>query len=107
MTAALRTLLGRISGVVGELVDGTSDVFLFGSMAGSAIVSPVLIDAPNVWHLSVITFFHLSLRYLTLPGIYSYSWSHLAASPSGTAKISRSTFASPSTCAYPFLTDIV
>jgi hypothetical protein len=53
MLATPWNLLFRMDGTGDEAVEGITEVVFVGLMLGSAIVSPALIDAQGVWHLSV------------------------------------------------------
>jgi hypothetical protein len=51
--ASFWSLFVASSRVDGEATEGIHDIVLLGTMVGSAVVSPVLVDAPTMWHLSV------------------------------------------------------
>lgn len=52
MLAAIWNLF-RMDGPGDEAIEGIAEVVFVGLMLGSAIVSPALLDAHGVWHLSV------------------------------------------------------
>jgi hypothetical protein len=58
--ASFRSLFVTRNRVDSEATEGIRDVVLLGTMVGSAVVSPVLVDAPTVWHLSVSLPFFLN-----------------------------------------------
>lgn len=59
--AAFQRLFDNRDETDGEADEGIKDVAFLGTMVGSAVVSPVLVDAPTVWHLSVLSSLYLTL----------------------------------------------
>lgn len=70
-----------------KAIEGMKDVVLCGLMVGSAIVSPILVDAQRVWHLLVTASLQSSFSKLTRLAICSYLLFRLEALPSGIARI--------------------
>jgi hypothetical protein len=54
--APFHRLFGSRDETDGEADKGIKTVAFLGTMVGSAIVSPVLIDVPAMWYLSVLSF---------------------------------------------------
>jgi hypothetical protein len=66
MHSVLQKVFGRMDEASDETLEGIKEVIFFGSMVGSAIVSPVLIDAPMVWRLLVSGSIYWAFAYRNL-----------------------------------------